>query len=207
MAKFKPYKIESSQLENLSVSEGQFIVATDTHKVYLDENSINRIELSPSPTKTSELTNDSGFATETYVGNVIAALPDPMLFKGSIGSGGTISDLPTATAANVGFVYTVITAGTYANQVARIGDAFVSDGMQWILIGTGHVSTNLSSSNQTYYLTGVTDTNAATDTQLYSTRMSSTYTGVKYRTSTSAAGGTLTVDDRPVTLGLYYDIS
>jgi len=61
MAKFKPYKIESSQLENLSVSEGQFIVTTDTQKVYLDEDGTNRIELSPSPTKTSQLINDSNF--------------------------------------------------------------------------------------------------------------------------------------------------
>ena len=67
MAKFKPYKIESSQLENLSVSEGQFIVTTDTQKVYLDEDSTNRIELSPSPTKTSELINDSNFMSGMFI--------------------------------------------------------------------------------------------------------------------------------------------
>lgn len=67
MAKFKPYKIESSQLENLSVSEGQFIVTTDTQKVYLDEDSTNRIELSPSPTKTSQLVNDSDFMSGMFI--------------------------------------------------------------------------------------------------------------------------------------------
>ena len=67
MAKFKPYKIESSQLENLSVSEGQFIVTTDTQKVYLDEDSTTRIELSPSPTKTSELVNDSNFMSGMFI--------------------------------------------------------------------------------------------------------------------------------------------
>ena len=61
MAKFKPYKIESSQLENLSISEGQFIVTTDTQKVYLDESNSRRIELIPVPTKTSDLVNDSDF--------------------------------------------------------------------------------------------------------------------------------------------------
>jgi hypothetical protein len=37
--------------------------------------------------------------------------------------------------------------------------------------------------------------------------MSSTFTGVKYQTSTSADGGTLFIDDRPVPVGFYYDIS
>ena len=37
MAKFKPYKIQSSQLEDLPVVEGQFIATTDTQKLYLDK--------------------------------------------------------------------------------------------------------------------------------------------------------------------------
>lgn len=67
MAKFKPYKIESSQLEDLSISEGQFIVTTDTNKIYLDEDNATRIELSPSPTKTSQLINDSDFMSGMYI--------------------------------------------------------------------------------------------------------------------------------------------
>lgn len=48
---------------------------------------------------------------------------------------------------------------------------------------------------------------ATEDAQICSTRMSNRYTGVKYQTSASEDGGALLVDDRPVTLGLYYDIS
>ena len=45
MAKFKPYKIESSELASLEREEGQFIVTTDTQKIYLDSDNSNRIEL------------------------------------------------------------------------------------------------------------------------------------------------------------------
>ena len=61
MAIFKPYKITSSQLENLPITEGQFIVTTDTNKIYLDESTSSRIELIPVPTKTSDLVNDMNF--------------------------------------------------------------------------------------------------------------------------------------------------
>lgn len=61
MAIFKPYKITSSQLETLPITEGQFIVTTDTNKIYLDESASNRIELIPVPTKTSDLVNDMNF--------------------------------------------------------------------------------------------------------------------------------------------------
>ena len=64
----------------------------------------------------------------------IDTLPLPMIFKGSLGTGGTISTLPTASSANEGYVYIVITDGTYAGQSAKAGDTFVSDGSSWVLI-------------------------------------------------------------------------
>ena len=36
MALFKPYKILSSQLASLPIVEGQLIITTDTHEVYVD---------------------------------------------------------------------------------------------------------------------------------------------------------------------------
>ena len=132
------------------------------------------------PSKTSDLTNDSGFITgytetdptvpawakastkpsynfseigstpttisgygltdaytKTEVDNLLLALPEPMLFKGSLGTGGTITALPAAAATNEGFVYKVITNGTYASQSAKIGDTFISDGSTWVLIPSG----------------------------------------------------------------------
>ena len=61
-------------------------------------------------------------------------LPAPMVFKGTLGVGGTITTLPAASSDNLGFVYIVITDGTYASQSAKAGDIFVSDGSTWVLV-------------------------------------------------------------------------
>lgn len=88
-------------------------------------------------------------ATDTYnatgtdvttgkaVAEALATLPEPMVFKGSLGTGGTITTLPTASSSNKGYVYKVITAGTYASQSAKVGDTFISDGSAWVLIPSG----------------------------------------------------------------------
>ena len=88
-------------------------------------------------------------ATDTYnatgtdvttgkaVAAALATLPEPMVFKGSLGTGGTITTLPTASSSNKGYVYKVITAGTYASQPAKVGDTFISDGSAWVLIPSG----------------------------------------------------------------------
>jgi hypothetical protein len=70
----------------------------------------------------------------------------------------------------------------------------------------GSVATTLASARQTYYLTGVQTTTAGT-TDLYNSYMSSSYTGVKYVTFASQAGGALYVDNKEVVTGLYYEIS
>ena len=77
------------------------------------------------------------FATRSYVDTAINDIPDPMIFKGSLGTGGTITSLPTASSSNTGFTYKVITAGTYAGQTAKAGDTFISDGTTWNLIPSG----------------------------------------------------------------------
>ena len=76
--------------------------------------------------------NQSGASTITIdatthkeLSDAIAALPSPMVFKGTLGTSGTITSLPTAAASNTGWTYKVITAGTYASQVAKVGDIFI----------------------------------------------------------------------------------
>lgn len=81
--------------------------------------------------------NSTKIATTAYVDAAITNLPEPMLFKGSLGTGGTITSLPSATTSNEGFVYKVITNGTYASQAAKVGDTFISDGSNWVLIPSG----------------------------------------------------------------------
>ena len=74
------------------------------------------------PTKFSDL--------ETAISNI----PTPMTFKGTLGTGGTITTLPAASSANEGWTYKVIEDGTYAGQAAQEGDVFVSNGSDWVLI-------------------------------------------------------------------------
>lgn len=92
----------------------------------------------------------------------IDALPLPMVFKGTLGTGGTISTLPTASSSNEGFVYIVITDGTYAGQSAKAGDTFVSDGSSWVLIPSADDSGSLViSQTLTAGQTSITFSNAA----------------------------------------------
>lgn len=77
------------------------------------------------------------YVTKTELTNQLNALPEPMIFKGSLGQGGTITQLPTASLENEGFTYKVITDGTYDSQAAEAGDIFISNGSEWILITSG----------------------------------------------------------------------
>lgn len=75
--------------------------------------------------------------TKTEVDTLIRNLPEPMIFKGTLGVGGTIQTLPAASASNEGYTYKVITEGTYAGTSAKVGDVFVSTGSAWVLIPAG----------------------------------------------------------------------
>jgi hypothetical protein len=63
------------------------------------------------------------YATNTYVNGLLAGA-DAMIFKGTIGTGGTITALPTAY--NAGWTYKVITAGTYAANNTEVGDMLLA---------------------------------------------------------------------------------
>lgn len=60
---------------------------------------------------------------QTAVSNGIAA-SDAMIIKGTIGTTGTITALPTTY--KTGWTYRVVTAGTYVGQVCEIGDLIVA---------------------------------------------------------------------------------
>lgn len=61
-------------------------------------------------------------ATKQYVDNAFAA-NDAMIFKGTLGTGGTITSLPATH--NAGWTYRVITASTYAGKVCEVGDLMI----------------------------------------------------------------------------------
>ena len=57
-----------------------------------------------------------------YADSILAA-NDAMVFKGTIGTEGTVSTLPDTH--ETGWTYRVITAGTYAGQQCEIGDLII----------------------------------------------------------------------------------
>lgn len=93
-------------------------------------------------TTQSQGDNSTKVATTAYVDTAIDNLPEPMIFKGTLGTGGTITSLPAAATTNEGFTYKVITDGTYASIAAKVGDVFVSNGSSWIVIPAGDTDTD-----------------------------------------------------------------
>ncbi len=86
-------------------------------------------------------TNTDQIATTKFVKTAIDNLPEPMLFKGTVGEGGTITTLPAAAAANEGFTYKAITAhASSTNPVYpayKVGDTLISNGSAWTVVPSG----------------------------------------------------------------------
>lgn len=71
-------------------------------------------------------TNTTQIATTAFVQSVVndkIAAADAMIYKGTLGTGGTITALPATH--KTGWTYKVITAGTYAGAKCEIGDMIV----------------------------------------------------------------------------------
>ena len=64
MALFKPYKITSDKLEDLTIQEGQIIITTDTKKLYVDVSNTERIEI------TSEIDLSDYVTTSTLTSTI-----------------------------------------------------------------------------------------------------------------------------------------
>lgn len=62
-------------------------------------------------------------AVADYVASQFSGL-DALIFKGTLGTGGTATTLP-ATDYEAGWVYRVVTAGTYAGQTCEVGDLII----------------------------------------------------------------------------------
>ena len=90
------------------------------------------VEFKSAPTSSNKV------LTETDVSGIVGA----MVYQGTIGTGGTITTLPTASSTNKGHVYMVKTAGTYADKACEIGDMIVSNGASWDVINGENQVTN-----------------------------------------------------------------
>lgn len=69
------------------------------------------------------ITDNTQLVTKEWVLAQLSA-QDVMVFKGTIGTGGTVTALPTSDY-SAGWTYRVITAGSYAGQTAEVGDLII----------------------------------------------------------------------------------
>jgi hypothetical protein len=110
----------------LGVGRGGIGAATLTQNNILVGNGANAIS-APYSVETTLTGGTSAIpradAVKTYVDNLLSA-NDAMVFKGTIGTGGTVTSLPTTHSA--GWAYRVITAATFAGKVCEIGDLLIA---------------------------------------------------------------------------------
>lgn len=112
-----PHKVTKDQVglgkvENKSVSE----ILTDA-----------ALTGTPTAPTAAPGTNTTQIATTQFVTNAISngiAASDAMIFKGTLGTDGTVEALPTTY--STGWTYRVIEAGTYAGQECEIGDLVIA---------------------------------------------------------------------------------
>lgn len=136
----------------------------------------------------------------------IENLPKPMVFKGSLGTGGTITSLPAASSSNTGYVYKVIKAGTYASQSAKIGDTFVSDGSSWVLIPSGDEPSGTVTSIKINATSPINIDNSAAITTSGTRTISHASSGVSsgtYKSVTVNSTGHVTAGTNPTTIDGY----
>ena len=132
-----------------------------------------------------------GKAIYDYVGDAIAA-SDAMVFKGTIGTGGTVTALPTTY--KTGWTYRVITASTYAGQDCEVGDLIIA------LVdrdGTGNLDSDWTVA-QTNIDGAITDISATTPITVSGSGTSRT---IAHKASGVSAGGYGEGSDKTVAFG------
>lgn len=150
--------------------------------------------------------NSTKIATTAYVDTAISNLPEPMVFKGSLGTGGTITALPTAEASNEGHTYKVIKNGTYAGQTAKVGDTFISTGSRWELIPSGDEPSGTVTSITLNATSPIAIDNSAAITTSGTRTISHATSGVSagtYKSVTVNSTGHVTSGTNPTTLSGY----
>lgn len=141
-------------------------------------------------------TNTTQIATTAFVQTAVSnglAASDAMIIKGTIGTDGTVTALPTTY--KTGWTYRVITAGTYAGQVCEIGDLIIA------LVdrsGSGNANTDwcVAQTNINGAITGVKGDNTYLSASQSGSVVTLSHKDVTRSNSTSTAspshGGTFT---------------
>ena len=165
--------------------------------------------------------NSTQIATTAFVTSAISGITGAMVFKGTVGTGGTAgTSLPT-TGVKVGDTYKVASAGTYAGQSAKVGDLFIATATTptWAYVPSGDDAAVTSITAGTG-LTGGTITTTGTIALDTSGVTAGTYQGITvdsygrvtsasdmgYTTNTGTVtsvgitdGGGLTISGSPIT--------
>lgn len=116
---------------------GATAVQPESLAAYAPLNSPALTGVPTAPTATAG-TNTTQVATTAFVKTAIDNLPEPMLFKGTVGTGGTITwaNLPSPAPSNEGWTYKVIENHSSV-PVCKVGDTIISNGSEWTVIPSG----------------------------------------------------------------------
>lgn len=165
--------------------------------------------------------NSTQIATTAFVTSAISGITGAMVFKGTIGTGGTAGATLPTTGVKVGDTYKVASAGTYASQAAKVGDLFIATATTptWAYVPSGDDAAVTSITAGTG-LTGGTITTTGTIALDTSGVTAGTYQGITvdsygrvtsasdmgYTTNTGTVtsvgitdGGGLTISGSPIT--------
>lgn len=119
-------------------------------------------------TLNADPTTNLGAATKQYVDTQITskiAASDALVYRGTLGTGGTVTALPTSGVVK-GDCYKVLVAATYAEQAAKVGDLYIAlnsgsvaaTAANWTLIPSGN-------ENETFLKYSTSTTNLTTTAQ------------------------------------------
>ena len=165
--------------------------------------------------------NSTQIATTAFVASAISGITGAMVFKGTVGTGGTAGATLPTTGVKVGDTYKVASAGTYASQAAKVGDLFIATATTptWAYVPSGDDAAVTSITAGTG-LTGGTITTTGTIALDTSGVTAGTYQGITvdsygrvtsasdmgYTTNTGTVtsvgitdGGGLTISGSPIT--------
>lgn len=181
----------------LAFARGDHVHPSDTSKMNVSGGTFTgAVTLSGDPT------SNLNPATKQYVDTQITtnlAASDAMVFKGTLGTGGTVTAVPT-TGVVKGDTYKVITAGTWAGSDCKVGDLLIAlnsgsvtaTATNWAYVPSGNENeTTIKYSTSTQNLTTSAQTGAITvgeaATKQVDTSISSGSTSTKLPTSQAVA--------------------
>lgn len=129
--------VSASNVADPSIADGTFKVVQNGTEKYIPIKGLDDAaykDVDDTITSGSTSTNlPTSQAVADFVDTTISNLEKPVIFKGTVGTGGTVSSLPTPQASTRGYEYQAITAGTIpaaqsasgSQETYKIGDMLI----------------------------------------------------------------------------------